>query len=43
MTDDAFTEDGSYKPELQGNAADVLWRDIATALVPDDAPPSRKG
>lgn len=43
VTDDAFTEDGSYKPELQGNPADVLWRDIATALVPDDAPPSRKG
>ena len=43
VSEDAFAADGSYKPELQGNGADVLWRQIASALVPDDAPPSRKG
>jgi hypothetical protein len=43
MAEDAFAPDGSYEPELQGNPADALWRQIATALVPNDAPPSRAG
>jgi CubicO group peptidase (beta-lactamase class C family) len=41
MTEDAFTSEGSYKPPTKGNPPDVLWRQIATALVPDDAPPPR--
>jgi hypothetical protein len=42
MAEDAFTPDGSYKPEINGNAADMLWRQIATAVAPNDAPPPRQ-
>ena len=42
MSVNAFLPSGDYKPEVGGNAGDVLWREIATALVPNDAPPPRK-
>ncbi len=42
MAEDAFLPDGSYKPELQGNAGDLLWRSIAAVVVPSDAPPPRQ-
>lgn len=43
MAEDAFLPDGSYKPEINGNAGDMLWRQIAAAVVPHDAPPPRQG
>ncbi|MGH9096760.1 MAG: serine hydrolase domain-containing protein [Acidimicrobiales bacterium] len=42
MAEDAFTPDGSYKPEINGNAGDMLWRQIAGAVVPGNAPPPRQ-
>ena len=42
FTEDAFAPDGSYKPEVSSNAADRVWREIATVLAPDDAPPVMK-
>jgi CubicO group peptidase (beta-lactamase class C family) len=42
FTEDAFAPDGSYKPEVGSNAADRVWREIATVLAPDDAPPVMK-
>src|SRR5690242_21485044 len=39
FTEDAFAPDGSYKPEVSSNAADRVWRQIATVLAPDDPPP----
>jgi hypothetical protein len=42
MAEDAFGPDGSYKPEINGNAADMLWRQIATAVVPSNPPPPRQ-
>ncbi len=41
LTEDAFLPDGSYKPEIDGNAGDQLWRRIAAAVAPSDAPPPR--
>jgi CubicO group peptidase (beta-lactamase class C family) len=41
FTEDAFGPDGSYKPEVGGNAADQVWREIGAALAPDDPPPAR--
>jgi hypothetical protein len=38
---DAFGPDGSYKSEVGGNAADQVWREIATAVAPEDPPPGR--
>jgi CubicO group peptidase (beta-lactamase class C family) len=42
FTEDAFAPDGSYKSEVSSNAADRVWREIATVLAPDDAPPTMK-
>lgn len=42
MDEEAFAPDGSYTPETTDNAADAVWREIATALVPNDPPPSKK-
>jgi CubicO group peptidase (beta-lactamase class C family) len=42
MAEDAFASDGSYKPEINGNAADTLWRELAAVVVPDNPPPSRQ-
>ena len=42
FTEDAFAPDGSYKSEVSSNAADRVWREIATVLAPDDAPPVMK-
>ncbi len=39
---DAFAADGSYKPEVGSNAANVVWRDIAATMVPNDPPPAKK-
>ncbi len=42
FAEDAFKPDGSYQPAVGGNAADVLWREIAKVLVPpNEAPPAR--
>ena len=42
FAEDAFAPDGSYKPAVSSNAADRVWREIATVLAPDDAPPMMK-
>lgn len=42
MREDAFQSDGSYKPEVGGNAGDTLWREIAAVIAPNDAPPPRR-
>jgi CubicO group peptidase (beta-lactamase class C family) len=42
FAEDAFAPDGSYKSEVGSNAADWVWRDIATAVAPEDPPPTRK-
>jgi CubicO group peptidase (beta-lactamase class C family) len=42
FTQDAFAPDGSYKSEVGGNAADQVWREIATVVAPEDPPPTRK-
>ena len=42
FAEDAFAPDGSYKPEVGSNAADYVWREIATAVAPDDPPPTKK-
>jgi CubicO group peptidase (beta-lactamase class C family) len=42
FTQDAFAPDGSYKREVGNNAADPVWREIATAVAPDDPPPTVK-
>ena len=39
---DAFAADGRYKPEVGSNAANVVWRDIAATMVPNDPPPAKK-
>ena len=41
FSQDAFAADGSYKPEVTSNAADAVWREIATVLAPNDPPPTR--
>ena len=41
FTEDAFAPDGSYKPEVGSNAADCVWREIATVVAPEDPPPTR--
>jgi CubicO group peptidase (beta-lactamase class C family) len=41
FTEDAFAPDGSYKSEVGGNAADQVWREIATVVAPEDQPPPR--
>lgn len=41
FSEDAFADDGSFRPEVGNNAADALWREIATELAPDDPPPTR--
>ena len=33
FSQDAFAADGSYKPEVTSNAADTVWRGIATVLA----------
>ncbi|MFN8623726.1 MAG: serine hydrolase domain-containing protein [Chloroflexota bacterium] len=44
FADDAFAPDGGLRPEVGGNAANVLWRTIATAIVPpEEAPPPARG
>jgi CubicO group peptidase (beta-lactamase class C family) len=41
--EDAFSpDDGSYTEATGANAADLLWREIATALVPNDPPPGKR-
>jgi CubicO group peptidase (beta-lactamase class C family) len=42
FSQDAFAADGSYKPEVTSNAADAVWREIATVLAPNDPPPTKK-
>jgi CubicO group peptidase (beta-lactamase class C family) len=42
FSQDAFAVDGSYKPEVTPNAADAVWREIATVLAPNDPPPTKK-
>ena len=42
FAEDAFAPDGSYKSEVGGNAADQVWREIATVVAPEDPPPTRK-
>jgi hypothetical protein len=42
FSQDAFAADGSYKPEVTPNAADTVWREIATVLAPNDPPPTKK-
>jgi hypothetical protein len=42
FSQDAFAADGSYKPEVTSNAADAVWREIATVLAPSDPPPTKK-
>jgi hypothetical protein len=32
--------DGSYKPEITSNAANAVWREIASVLAPNDPPPT---
>jgi CubicO group peptidase (beta-lactamase class C family) len=39
FTEDAFAADGSYKPEVGSNAANEVWRDVATVTAPDSPPP----
>ena len=41
FTEDAFAPDGSYKSEVGSNAADTVWREIATVVAPEDQPPPR--
>jgi CubicO group peptidase (beta-lactamase class C family) len=38
-----FTPQAFTSPQSPKNSADYLWREIATALVPDDAPPIPPG
>jgi CubicO group peptidase (beta-lactamase class C family) len=42
FTTDAFAPDGSYKSEVGGNAADQVWREIASVVAPEDPPPTRQ-
>ena len=42
VSKEGFAPDGSYTPETTDNAADAVWREIAAALVPNDAPPLKK-
>jgi CubicO group peptidase (beta-lactamase class C family) len=42
FTSDAFAADGSYKPEVGSNAADQVWREVATVMAPTDPPPIKK-
>jgi hypothetical protein len=42
FTQDAFGPDGGYKPEVGDNAADQVWREIATVVAPKDPPPARR-
>jgi hypothetical protein len=42
FSQDAFAADGSYMPEVTPNAADAVWREIATVLAPNDPPPTKK-
>ena len=42
FAEDAFASDGSYKSEVGGNAADQVWREVATVVAPEDPPPTRK-
>jgi CubicO group peptidase (beta-lactamase class C family) len=42
FSQDAFAADGSYKPEVTSNAADAVWREIATVLAPSDPPPTKR-
>jgi hypothetical protein len=42
FSQDAFASDVSYTSEVGGNAADEVWREIATVLAPEDPPPLRK-
>jgi hypothetical protein len=42
FTEDAFAQDGSYKSEVGNNAADLVWREIATVVAPQDPPPVAK-
>ncbi len=42
FAEDAFAPDGSYKSEVGGNAADQIWREIATVDAPQDPPPTRR-
>jgi hypothetical protein len=32
----------SYKPDITSNAADAVWREIATVLAPNDPPPHQE-
>jgi hypothetical protein len=42
FSQDAFAADGRYKREVTSNAADAVWREIATVLAPSDPPPTKK-
>jgi CubicO group peptidase (beta-lactamase class C family) len=42
FAEDAFAPDGSYKTEVGNNAADSVWREIATVVAPQDPPPAAK-
>lgn len=42
FAEDAFGADGSYVEATGPNAADDLWREVATVIAPNDAPPPRK-
>jgi len=39
FTEDAFGPDGSYVEATGANAADLLWREIALVVAPNDPPP----
>jgi CubicO group peptidase (beta-lactamase class C family) len=42
FAEDAFAPDGSYNSEVGSNAADPVWREIATVVAPEDPPPPVK-
>ena len=39
FAEEAFAPDGNYTEVTGANAADLIWRDIAAVVAPDDPPP----
>ncbi|MDQ6949819.1 MAG: beta-lactamase family protein [Actinomycetota bacterium] len=42
FSEDAFGPDGSYTDATGANAADLVWREIAAAVAPNDPPPMQR-
>jgi CubicO group peptidase (beta-lactamase class C family) len=42
LNEDAFGPDGSYVETTGANAADLVWREIAAVVAPNDRPPAQR-